>query len=114
VREVSEASRLAEGTVTESQLWPEHFDLAVTVDVDGSPVNVGFSPGDSDSPEPYVYLGPHERAGLTGSYWNAPFGASLPYRELRATNNSDHTIEKLIDRGLRLIGTRPANAGRVN
>lgn len=77
------AARWSAGTVSEAQLWPEHFDLAVTADLDdGSKVNVGFSPGDSFSTEPYVYVGPHRTEGFDGPYWNAPFGAFLPYAEL--------------------------------
>ncbi len=45
----------------------------------GSGVNLGFSPGDSFCPDPYVYVGPwgSERPG-TPDYWNAPFGAFAP------------------------------------
>ncbi|HET8661720.1 MAG TPA: hypothetical protein VFM55_22335 [Micromonosporaceae bacterium] len=57
-------------------LWPEHFDLAVSV----AEVNYGVSLGDGYLAEPYAYVGPwrpHE-----GSFWNAPFGAARPVREL--------------------------------
>ncbi|ETK32290.1 hypothetical protein [Microbispora sp. ATCC PTA-5024] len=57
-------------------LWPEHFDLAVTLDE----VNYGISPGDGHLPEPYAYVGPW--TPRTGPFWNAPFGASRPLREL--------------------------------
>ena len=36
------------------QLWPEHFDLATTIDE----VNYGGSPGDDGHPLPYLYVGP--------------------------------------------------------
>ena len=41
-------------------------------------VNLGFSPGDAFSDDPYVYVGPWgpARPGDDG-YWNAPFGAAL-------------------------------------
>jgi hypothetical protein len=46
-------ARIAVDDVTEAQLWPEHFDLAVTVTLaSGSGVNVGFSAGDAYSAEP--------------------------------------------------------------
>ena len=45
-------------TMGEPRLWPEHFDIAITVDG----VNIGFSPGDGDHDEPYVYVGPHDVA----------------------------------------------------
>jgi hypothetical protein len=50
-------------------LWPEHFDVAVTVDE----VNYGVSPGDSYLDRPYAYVGPP--TARTGDFWNAPFGA---------------------------------------
>lgn len=52
-------------------LWPEHFDLAVTVDE----VNYGVSAGDGYLPVPYAYVGPWRRR--TGPFWTAPFGAAL-------------------------------------
>ncbi|GAY13121.1 hypothetical protein [Pseudonocardia sp. N23] len=55
--------------VGEPVLWPEHFDLAVTVDR----VNYGVSPGDASLPEPYAYVGPWDRR--ESEFWNAPFGA---------------------------------------
>lgn len=77
------------GTISEAQLWPEHFDLAVTVELDhGDKVNVGFSPGDSFSAEPYAYVGPHRTDGLGGPYWNAPFGAFLPYPGLTSAEGA--------------------------
>src|SRR3954453_11225801 len=72
-----------EGSVSEAQLWPEHFDLAVTIDLHGGPqADVGFSPGDTFHTDPYVYVSPHDREGLKDPYWNAPFGAYLRYAEL--------------------------------
>jgi hypothetical protein len=60
-------------------LWPEHFDVGVTVD----DVNYGLSPGDSYLAEPYAYVGPPRATeGPGGSFWNAPFGAARPLREL--------------------------------
>lgn len=64
---------------TAAQLWPEHFDLACTVVVEGGArANVGASAGDGFEPAPYLYVGPigPERPG-DPSYWNAPFGAVL-------------------------------------
>lgn len=57
-------------------LWPEHFDVAVTVDE----VNYGGSPGDDGHPAPYAYVGPHTLR--EGPFWNAPFGALRPADEL--------------------------------
>ena len=45
---------------TEAQLWPEHFDLALSIGPDGGRANVGASPGDADHDAPYLYVGPWE------------------------------------------------------
>ena len=73
------AERIGECVTSTIQLWPEHFDVGTSLAFgtdDG--VNLGFSPGDGFSDEPYVYVGPwgEARPG-TPSYWNAPFGAAL-------------------------------------
>ncbi|MGN6608168.1 MAG: hypothetical protein ACTHMS_14290 [Jatrophihabitans sp.] len=57
-------------------LWPEHFDVAIRIDE----VNYGVSPGDGFVPEPYAYVGVHPVP--PGGFWNAPFGAARPLREL--------------------------------
>ena len=96
----------AADAVSEAQLWPEHFDLAVAVDVGGGGVNVGFSPGDAALAEPYVYVGPHDMSGLDGDFWNASCGAVLRHAELRAASDADDMTNTFIDTGLRLIETR--------
>jgi len=65
------------------QLWPEHFDVGMNIEG----ANFGCSPGDDGHPEPYVYVGPWDRSGLSGDYWNAPFGALLPYTDLLAARD---------------------------
>jgi hypothetical protein len=58
-------------------LWPEHFDVAIRT----GDTNYGVSPGDGFSEEPYAYVG--VSAPPAGDpFWNAPFGAALPLREL--------------------------------
>ena len=64
---------LADRDPSIAQLWPEHFDLALTVDG----VNYGGSPGDGGIAGPYLYVGPHELPPPAGDYWNESFGASL-------------------------------------
>lgn len=59
-------------------LRPEHFDVGITV----NEVNSGVSPGDDFLPVPYAYVGPWKREGLTGPFWNAPFGAARPLTEI--------------------------------
>jgi hypothetical protein len=58
-------------------LWPEHFDVAIRV----HDINYGVSPGDGFIEEPYAYVGvAPPPAG--DAFWNAPFGAAVPLREL--------------------------------
>jgi len=52
-------------------LWPEHFDVGITVDE----INYGVSPGDDHLPVPYAYVGPWT-IPAADSFWNAPFGAA--------------------------------------
>src|SRR4051794_15951393 len=44
------------------KLWPEHFDYAI--DAGAVRANYGFSPGDDDHPEPYLYVGRWEPQAL--------------------------------------------------
>jgi hypothetical protein len=60
----------------EPVLWPEHFDLGITV----AEVNYGVSPGDAHVPEPYAYVGPW--TPRAGDFWNTEFGAARPMAEL--------------------------------
>jgi hypothetical protein len=57
-------------------LWPEHFDVGISV----AEVNYGVSPGDATIGEPYAYVGPW--TPRTGGFWNVSFGAAHPVREL--------------------------------
>ncbi|MEO8091121.1 MAG: hypothetical protein ABI726_00250 [bacterium] len=70
---------------TAPRLWPEHFDIAIESGSEsaGRRANYGFSPGDGDHPEPYVYVGPW-RDDLAGELWNATGfnGAELGYADL--------------------------------
>jgi hypothetical protein len=74
------------GKPTEPVLWPEHLDLAITVDG----VNYGASPGDDALPPPYLYVGPHAGPPAQDDYWNAPFGAM-------ATGNRIHSVDDAVD-----------------
>lgn len=91
-------------TVSEAQLWPEHFDLAVIVGVDGGRmVNIGASAGDGWSDDPYVYLGPHDVTGLDDPFWNAPFGATIAHRALRTAADPVAAALELVETGLALL-----------
>ena len=58
-------------------LWPEHFDVAVTVDQ----VNYGVSPGDEHLGTPYAYVGPWPVPDAD-DFWDQPFGAARPMSSL--------------------------------
>lgn len=73
-----------EATPTLPRLWPEHFDVAVEAQAHADRrVNLGGSPGDGFSAEPYFYVGPWtaDRPG-DAAFWNAPFGAVRTRGEL--------------------------------
>jgi hypothetical protein len=100
-----------ERAMSEAQLWPEHFDLAAQLDIDRrTKVNVGFSPGDRFSPDPYVYVGPHDTDHLSDIFWNAPFGAILGYDALLSKRSPEHEARSFIARGLDLLRT-PTGTG---
>jgi hypothetical protein len=61
---------------TEAVLWPEHFDLGISLDE----VNYGISPGDAGHAGPYAYVGPWEKR--EGEFWNVSFGALRAAEEL--------------------------------
>ena len=96
------------------QLWPEHFDAAFDTAFgaeSGQRANVGMSPGDSSSAEPYAYVGPWtpDRPGSDG-YWNASFGARLPYSAVLRSATKEHdavaVVASFLTEGLtRLAGT---------
>jgi hypothetical protein len=87
---------------SEVQLWPEHFDLGCSIEG----VNFGCSPGDGYVVEPYVYVGPWNTDGLPdGDFWNASFGAVLPYTELLgADDDQQKAALAFLRRGARLAG----------
>jgi hypothetical protein len=60
----------------EPVLWPEHFDLGISLDE----VNYGISPGDAGHAAPYAYVGPWE--ARDGDFWNVSFGALRSVDEL--------------------------------
>jgi hypothetical protein len=81
-------------TLSEIVLWPEHFDISVTVTLaNGASANLGFSPGDDFSAEPYVYVGPWETK--TGDFWNASFGAVRTYTEIQSGDAAAFLAEGL-------------------
>ena len=90
---------------TAIQLWPEHFDAGTSVAIsEGERCNLGASPGDGFSDEPYLYLGPWsaDRPG-EASDWNAPFGAVVRRGELLAAGDPFAAGVDFLRRGLALL-----------
>ena len=61
----------------EPVLWPEHFDVGVSL----GEVNYGVSPGDATVPVPYAYVGPWAPLPVD-DFWTHPFGAARPVADL--------------------------------
>lgn len=91
------------------QLWPEHFDAGTSVavgDAEDDRCNLGVSPGDEFSPEPYLYAGPwsNRRPG-EATFWNAPFGAVCTRRDLEAVADPLAAATEFFRRALVLLKT---------
>jgi hypothetical protein len=78
------------GDAAVAQIWPEHFDLGTDVAVGSGRANLGVSPGDDFSAEPYLYVGPWsaDRPG-DAAYWNVAFGALATWSEIRDPEAAD-------------------------
>jgi hypothetical protein len=79
-------------------IWPEHFDIGISVDE----VNYGVSPGDAHVAEPYAYVGPW--APREGSFWNRDFGAM---RRLTAFPDVDSLVAFFHQGATRAVGDPP-------
>jgi hypothetical protein len=77
---------LPDDEVSETQIWPEHFDAAIEMGAEalGQRASFGASPGDAAHPEPYVYVSAWGKIYRSNRYWNdeAFNGASLGYDRL--------------------------------
>lgn len=66
-------------------IWPEHFDLACEVGAEEAErATYGASPGDSEIPQPYLYVAPWDAERRTGRLGAHPFGAACTTDELEA------------------------------
>jgi hypothetical protein len=79
------AASIGEDAPTEAQLWPEHFDLAMTADR----INYGGSLGDSYIDVPYLYVGPFDGPPeKPDPFWNQPFGAAIGFDEIASIQDA--------------------------
>lgn len=76
-------------------LWPEHFDVSVTL----SDVTYGVSTGDTYLGEPYAYVS--AGSAPQNAFFNAPFGAARTLREL---GNTDAVVGYFTE-GQRILGS---------
>lgn len=97
----------AEAEPSVLQLWPEHFDAGSDVAAaPGRRANLGASPGDGATPDPYLYVGPWDDARPgDASYWNAPFGAVLGYDEMLAAADPVALGVAFLCRGIDLLAS---------
>lgn len=93
--------------VTEVTLWPEHFDPATELgnQAKGQRGSYGASPGDTDHPEPYLYVASWSKVDRSNPFWNdqAFGGASLGYAELLATGDPKGRAIDFLLQGYRLL-----------
>jgi hypothetical protein len=78
------ATALAPAAPTAPTLWPEHFDVAIEVDA----ITYGASPGDDYSAHPYLYVSVAANRRSPDRFWNAPFGASLPWDDVTGASDA--------------------------
>ena len=96
------------GSPSRVQLWPEHFDPAFEAgdEAAGRRAAFGASPGDADHEDPYLYVAPWSRDAVPSSYyWDAPFGARLPYADLLGAGDQRAAALDFFDRGRRLLAS---------
>jgi hypothetical protein len=98
------------------RIWPEHFDIAIEIGSEsaGTRAAIGFSPGDDDHDEPYLYVSPWT-AGVSGELWNATgfAGAELRYADLLSAEDQRRTaLDFLRERYRALAATRPPSDER--
>lgn len=109
VLEVVKSGLPADAAPSDTNLWPEHFDIAFEAgpEAAGQRATYGVSPGDEEHAEPYVYVGPWT-AEVSGELWNATGfrGAELGYPELLAAGDADAVaIEFMRSRYAALTGS---------
>lgn len=90
-----------------SQIWPEHFDAAMeTGDLEsGKRASYGFSPGDGEHADPYVYVSAWGDIDRSNAYWNdeAFNGSSMSYAELSASQDPSKAALDFLLHGYRTL-----------
>ncbi len=93
--------------VSETQLWPEHFDAAREMGSEslGQRAAYGASPGDAGHLEPYLYVAGWSEVDRSEAYWNDRHfnGASLAHVDLVASEDQRTTALEFFAAGHRLL-----------
>ena len=101
------ARGLEDDDPSQVQLWPEHFDAATELgdQEKGQRASFGASPGDGAHPEPYLYVAAWGEIDRSNPYWNDESfnGASLTYKELRASEDPVQTALDFLLEGYRVL-----------
>ncbi len=90
-----------------TQIWPEHLDAAMETgdEESGKRASYGFSPGDGEHAEPYVYVAAWGEIDRSNAYWNdeAFNGASLAYAALVASPEPFQAALGFLREGYRVL-----------
>jgi hypothetical protein len=93
--------------VSETQLWPEHFDAAVEAgsETAGRRASYGASPGDPGHIEPYFYVAAWSEIDRDLPFWNDRHfnGASLPYAEIAEAEDPEGVCLDFLRRGYQTL-----------
>ncbi|MFT6866944.1 MAG: hypothetical protein ACJA08_001782 [Cyclobacteriaceae bacterium] len=108
-----------EGDNPDINIWPHHFDEAMTIivkdtgdDETNSTVMLGMSPGDNEFNRPYFYVNtwPHvdtSKLGSspTGAFWHEQLwtGTVLPVEEVLAAENQKSMIDTFYERASHVL-----------
>lgn len=94
----------AEALQTRSQIWPEHFDLAIELGVGAQSASFGVSPGDSKHEHPYFYVAPSS-VPKSDPFWDAHGfdGAQLGLPTLGDLDDQRSAVLDFFRRGIALL-----------
>ena len=81
-------------------LWPEHFDLAITIELPAGQGSTSASPPATRRPTSRTRTSaPWDRSGLDGPFWNAPFGALRTRHDV----GTDAAVDAFLAEGIALV-----------
>ncbi|MEX1038647.1 MAG: hypothetical protein WDZ96_07320 [Acidimicrobiia bacterium] len=90
-----------------AQIWPEHFDAAMeTGSADaGERASYGFSPGDDEHTDPYIYVAAWGEIDRSNPYWNdAAFnGSSMSYDALAGSQDPAGEALAFFEKGYQIL-----------